>query len=50
VHKEPEELLGDAWEGSACDGCRTTLTHVADGAHPAADQVSLRDLYGQPQV
>lgn len=27
-----------------------TLTHVADGAHPASDQVSLRDLHGQAQV
>lgn len=27
-----------------------TLTHVANGAHPAADQVSLGDLHGQAQV
>ena len=33
------------WAGAA-----PTLTHVADGAHPASDQVALGDLHSQAQV
>lgn len=32
------------------EGAAPTLTHVADGAHPASDQVSLGDLHSQAQV
>lgn len=36
--------------GGSGGGAAPTLTHVADGAHPASDQVSLGDLHGQAQV
>ena len=37
-------------EGPAQGGAMPTLTHVANGAHSAANQVSLGDLHGQAQV
>ena len=45
LHKE-----ASGFEGPAQGGAMPTLTHVANGAHPAADQVSLGDLHGQAQV
>lgn len=29
---------------------KVLLTHVANSAHPATDEVSFRDLHGQSQV
>ena len=45
LHKEASDF-----EGPAQGGAMPTLTHVANGAHPAADQVSLGDRHGQAQV
>lgn len=38
------------WVSGCVDRGSPALTHVANSAHPAADQVSLGDLHSQAQV